>query len=91
MKDKVEVDQKDLYSFLGTLSKRLQLRGESLMGLVHLGMGTVNEESIDELGDLLRQDATRLKATRDLLCDRCRFHEVIDVFEIRKSKGGPKK
>lgn len=81
----IEVDNQDLHSFLGSLSRRLQLYGESLMGLVHLGEGT---ESIDELGNLLCQDATRLKAGRDLLCERCRLHEMVDILETRKVKGG---
>lgn len=87
MTTRVEIDRQDLYTFVGSLTRRLRLFGQSLISLYQLGTVTDSEVGVDELGVLLVQDAGRLKAARDLLCDKCRLLEVIDSFEIRKGRG----
>lgn len=86
-----EVENQDFYSFLGSLSKRLQLYGETLLGLAHLGGETFSTESINELGALLCQDSRRLTKAREVLCDRCRLHDVVEKIEVRMVKGGRRK
>lgn len=86
-----EVENQDFYSFLGSLSKRLQLYGESLLGLAHLGGETFSTESIDELGALLCQDSRRLATARGALCNRCRMHDVVEKIEVRIFKRGQRK
>jgi len=83
----IEVENQDFYSFVGSISKRLQLYGESLLGVAHQGGETFSTESIDELGAMLCQDSRRLATARGALCDRCRLHDVVEKIEVRIVNG----
>lgn len=81
-----EVERKDFHSYLGSLSRRLQLYGMSL-----IGMDATIDEPVVELGDVLYQEAKRLELAREVLCDRCRLEEVVEKIEVAKSSNRRRK